>query len=87
MITPKDIKDVPPAKKMHRTGETTFVIEAEGGHKFEGHYDPKKSAPPKGFKTERVVFNGVCLRNCAVRNLHCNICFHFSEYEPKGKDA
>ena len=78
----RDLKDVPQARKLERTGENTFVIHAEGGNRYEGTYDPKKSAPLKGFKSSAVSVNGVCLRDCKGRNLHCNMCFHFSEYEP-----
>lgn len=83
-MTHRDLKDVPQGRKLERTGKDTFTIHAEGGHKFEGTYDSSKGAPPKGFKSEKIVFTGgVCLRKCAVRNLHCGMCFHFSEYEPE----
>ena len=72
----------PEAKKIERTGENTFVVHADGGNKFEGTYNPKTTKLPG---SNKLVFSniGICLKECLVRNIHCDSCYSFSNLREK----
>jgi hypothetical protein len=75
----KDRDGVPDPKKFVRTGERSFVVEAEGGNRFEGEIKNPNAVQFKG--SGRIILTnvGICLKHCSNRDKKCNSCFRFSE--------
>jgi len=74
----KKLDRKPNPKKLKMTSEDTFVIEADGGNRFEGRItDPKVQK-----KTTLMVSAGICFKDCANRSVEmCDSCLRFSNFE------